>query len=164
MKDIIIRFVKLEPMRVAYYRAISISPEEDAIKILRAWGEPKGFYSNPTRHYHFGYNNPPPSNPSDPQGEYGYEYLISVGPDVKPDGEIKIKEIPGGLYAVVRCQGVEKIYPTWMYLYNEWLGASEFEFNEDNVPGLEELITPLESRQDKWIFDLYLPIKEKKLA
>ncbi len=161
MNEIIIRIVKLAPMRVAYYRAISKTPEEDAIKTIRDWGEPKGFYSNPAKHYHFGYNNPPP-NPDDPQGEYGYECLISVDTNVEPEGVIKIKEIPGGLYAVARCQGVENIFPTWMYLFNEWIGTSQFERDEDNEPGLEELITPLEPMPNKWIFDLYFPIREKK--
>jgi len=161
MKEIIIRIVKLESMRVAYHRAFSKTPEEDAIKILRDWAEPKGFFLKPAKHYHFGYNNPSP-NPDDPQGKYGYEYLISIGPDVEPEGEIKIKEITGGLYAVARCQGVENIYPTWMYLYDEWLRTSQFEFDEDNKPGLEEFITPLEPLQNKWLFDLYLPIREKK--
>ena len=164
MNDIIIRIVKLESMRVAYYRAIGINPEESALKTLRAWGDPKGFYSNPAKHYHFGYNNPPPSNPGDSKGEYGYECLISVGPNVESEGEIKIKEIPGGLYAVARCQGAEMIYQTWMYLFNEWLMTSQFEFDEDNIPGLEEFITPLEPMQNKWILDLYLPIREKKSA
>ena len=163
MTDIVVRIVKLKPMRVAYYRAISMTPEEDAIKTLRDWGEPKGFYSNPAKHYHFGYNNPPP-NPADPHGKYGYEYLISVGSDVKPEGEIKIKEIPGGLYAVARCQGVENIHPTWMNFYNEWLKTSQFEFDENNPPSLEEFITPLEPLQNQWIFDLYLPIRGKKLV
>ena len=161
MKDIIIRIVKLEPMRVAYYRAISMTPEKDAMNTLRTWGDSKGFYSNPAKHYHFGFNNPPPSNPGDPQGEYGYECLISVGADVESEGEIKIKEITGGLYAVARCQGVENIYPTWMYLFNDWLQSSEFEFDEDNAPSLEQLINPLEQMQNKWIFDLYLPIRDK---
>jgi AraC family transcriptional regulator len=161
MNEFIIRIVKLEPMRVAYYRAISKTPEEDAIKTIRAWGEPKGFFSNPAKHYHFGYNNPHP-NPADPKGEYGYECLISISSDVKPEGDIKIKEIPGGLYAVARCKGAENITPTWFYLFNEWLKNSYFELDEDNVPGLEELITPLEPLYNKWIFDLYLPIREKK--
>jgi len=63
---------------------------------------------------------------------------------------------------VARCQGVENIYSTWMYLYDEWLRISQFEFDEDNTPGLEEFITPLEPLQNKWLFDLYLPIREKK--
>jgi AraC family transcriptional regulator len=160
MKDIIIRIVKLKPMRVAFYRAISKTPEEDAIKTIRAWGEPKGLYANPAKHYHFGYNNPPP-NPDNPEGEYGYEYLISVGSDIKPEGEINIKVMPGGLYAVARCQGVENIYPTWMNFYNVWLKSSQYEFDEENAPGLEEIINPLEPLQNEWIFDLYLPIREK---
>lgn len=162
MKNLIVRIVKLEPMRVAYYRAISLTPEEDAIRILRAWGEPKGLYANPAKYYHFGYNNPPPSNPGNPQGEYGYECLITVGPEVEPEGKVKIKEIPGGLYAVARCQGPQNIFSIWMILFSKWLRTSKYERDEDNEPGLEELITPLEPLQEKWIFDLYLPIKEKK--
>ncbi|MFX0065146.1 MAG: GyrI-like domain-containing protein [Candidatus Hermodarchaeota archaeon] len=161
MKDIIVRIVKLEPMRVAYYCAFSKTPEDDASKVMRTWGQPKGFFDNPAKHFHFGYNNPPPSAAGE---AYGYECLITVGSDVKSEGEVKIKEIPGGLYAVVRCPGPpEKSIPaTWHYLFNEWLKTNgKFELDEDNEPGLEEIITPLEPSQEKWIFDLYLPIKKR---
>ncbi|MHA1913885.1 MAG: hypothetical protein ACW986_05120 [Promethearchaeota archaeon] len=59
MINSIVRIVKLKALRVAYYRAISKTPEEDAMKVLHAWGEPKGLYTNPGNHLHFGYNNPP---------------------------------------------------------------------------------------------------------
>jgi AraC family transcriptional regulator len=162
MNEVMIRIVKLEPLRVAYYRAISKSPEEDAMKVLRAWGEPKGMYVNPNEHYHFGYNNPPPSNLVNSKGEYGCECLITVSSEVEPEGKVKIKKIPGGLYAVARCQGPQNITQTWIYLHNNWLKKSKYDLDDGNLPGLEELITPLEPSIQKWIFDLYIPIKERE--
>ncbi|MFX0090593.1 MAG: GyrI-like domain-containing protein [Candidatus Hodarchaeota archaeon] len=162
MKDMIIRIVTLKPMRVAYYCAFSKTPEDDASKVMRAFGQPKGLYDNAAKHFHFGYNNPPPSMSNTP---YGYECLITIGSEVKPEGEVKIKDIPGGLYAVVRCQGPPEVnIPlTWDYLFNEWLNTNgKYELDEDNEPGLEEIINPLELSPEKWIFDLYLPIKPRE--
>jgi len=159
MKDLIVRIVKLPPMRVAYTHAVSKTPEDDASKVLHAWAKSKGFLGNHTKHHFFGYNNPPPSAPDTP---YGYECLITVTPDVEAEGEVKIKEIPGGLYAVVRFGGVENMYEMWKYLMKWAAENSEYEFDEENEPGLEELINPLETSVDKYLFDLYLPVKKRK--
>jgi len=155
---LIVKIVKLEAMRVAYTHAISKTPETDAWEALVAWAKPKGFFDNPGKHTTFGYNNPPPRNFESPRGEeYGYELLINVEPNVNPEGDIKLKDIPGGLYAVTRTKGVWNIFQAWLYL-NEWLSSTKYELDEENEPGLEECITPF-VHEDEMIFDLYLPIK-----
>lgn len=154
----IVKIVKLEPMRVAYTHVISNTPEEEAWAALVAWANPKGLFDHPGKHTTFGYNNPPPSNPESPrEEEYGYELLINVDPNVEPTEKVKIKEIPGGLYAVTRVKGVWNIFQGWTNL-NNWLASVEYELDEDNEPGLEECITPF-VHEDEMIFDLYLPIK-----
>lgn len=163
MHDLLVRLVKLPPLRVAYVRAVSKTPEDDAMKKIKVWAEPKGFLENPAKHMLFGYNNPSPSPGKD---EYGYEFIVTVGPEVEPEGDIQIKAIPGGLYAVTRCKGVKSIYETWMALF-KWLENSEYELDKERwasptMPGLEEHINPHETRHSEYLLDLYLPIKKKK--
>lgn len=156
MRDMLVRFVKLPPLRVAYVCTISKTPEDDSMRKIRAWAEPKGFFDDPAKHMMFGYNNPHPSPGKD---EYGYEFIVTVGPEVEPEGDIRIKEIPGGLYAVARCKGVESITETWLALW-KWLGNAEYELDEENEPGLEEHLNPQETRHSEYLLDLYLPIKK----
>jgi len=157
-EKLIVKIVKLEPMRVAYTHVISKTPETDAWDALVAWAKPRGFFDNPGKNTIFGYNNPPPSDHESPRDEeYGYEVLINVEPDVEPEGEVQIKVIPGGLYAVTRVKGVWNIFQGWVYL-DEWLSSTEYKLDEENEPGLEECITPF-VHEDEKIFDLYLPIK-----
>ena len=121
MSNPLIRLVELGPLRVAYTHVFSQTPEQDAWNKLKAWAVSKGFLDNHAEHFNFGYNNPPPPDPSAPSGAYGYEVLITVGSEVEPEGEVKIKQIPSGLYAVARCKGTDNIYPAWSYLFHEWL-------------------------------------------
>ena len=160
MSNLLIRLVELGPLRVAYTHVFSKTPEQDAWNKLKAWAVSKGFLDNPAEHFNFGYNNPPPPDPSAPSGAYGYEVLITVGSEVEAEGEVKIKQIPGGLYAVARCKGTDNIYRTWSYLFHEWLKTNgRYELDEENEPGLEEHLNPSEERPERWIFDLYLPAR-----
>jgi DNA gyrase inhibitor GyrI len=73
------------------------------------------------------------------------------------EGPIKIKEFPGGRYAVTRCAGVQNIYATWQQLV-AWREASRYRMGQHQW--LEELIT---SPSDDWEhaqLDLYMPIAE----
>ena len=115
---------------------------------------------NPAEHFNFGYNNRPPPDPSAPSGAYGYEVMITVESEVEPEGEVKIKQIPGGLYAVARCKGTDNIYPTWSYMFHEWLRTNgRYELDEENEAGLEEHLDPSEEKPERWVFDLYLPVR-----
>lgn len=100
MNELNVRIVKLEPVRVTSFHAYGEEPEEAAWKKLAAWAGPKGYLEEPEKHRIFGFNNPSPS-PGSPN--HGYEFLITVDPHVEPEGEMQIKEFPGGLYAVARC-------------------------------------------------------------
>jgi AraC family transcriptional regulator len=160
MNELEVRIVKLEPMRVASAHAYSEGPEQDALEKLVAWAKPKGLLENPEKHRVFGFNNPDPS-PGSPN--YGYEFWITidstVGSDAEPEGEIKMKEFPGGLYAVARCEVKEPwkdIQATWKRLV-AWRENSQYQ--GANHQWLEEHLGPLESSEE-FVLDLYLPIAE----
>ena len=154
MSELEVRIVELEPMRVASVHAYSASPEHDAWNKLIAWAKPQGLLDDPETHRIFGFDNPSPS-PGSPN--YGYEFWIAVGPEVEPEGEVKIKDFSGGLYAVARCKGVENIGPTWKRLV---VWGEESKYRHARHQWLEEHIGSADAPQDEegLVLDLYMPI------
>ncbi len=159
MSGLDVRIVKLEAMCVASVRAVSESPEVDAWSKLRDWAEPKGFLQDDENHPIFGFNNP---NPQPDSTEYGYELWIKVGSDVESEGEVEVKDYPGGLFAVARCKLIgdpsgRNVLETWKDLL-EWVKKSKYKWRR--VHELEKVHDPMASEKDI-ILDLYLPIEEE---
>ncbi len=163
MKELEVRIVRLEPMRVASVRAISESPEHDAWEEMRAWAEPRGLLENIEKHPVFGFNNP---DPSPDQKEYGYEFWIQVEPEMEPEGNVQVKEFAGGLYAVTECNLKEELESEFFekegYLESwkkiaDWVKSSAYEFGKHQW--LEKSHDPGAS-EEELVLDLYCPIEE----
>jgi DNA gyrase inhibitor GyrI len=152
MSELQVRIVRLEPMRMASAHGFGASPEEQAFEKIGAYAKGQGLDLGAVRS--FGFNNPDPS-PSSPN--YGYDVWITVGPDVEGEGEVEIKEFPGGLYAVARCKGVTNIGEVWRRLVT-WCEDSHY--RKAHHQWLEELLTPADVPHDEYVFDLYLPVAE----
>ncbi len=163
VKELNVRIVKLEPMRVASVRAISKTPERDAWAQMRAWAEPKGLLENIEQHPVFGFNSP---DPSPGNKEYGYEFWIRVGPKEMPEGNIKIKEFKGGLYAVTTCKLKEELeseffrkegyLESWKKI-SDWVKSSKYNFGQHQC--LEKAHDPGAS-DEELILDLYCSITQ----
>ncbi len=159
MTELEVRIVKLEPMRVASFHAYGADPEHDAAKNLVDWAKPLGMLDDPEKYRIFGFDNPTPS-PGSPN--YGYEFWITIEADMEPESEVDIKEIPGGLYAVTRCEikgdAYEVIPETWKRLV-KWREDSEYGCG--NTYWLEEHIAPSPFEvSNEFTLDLYFPITE----
>ncbi|MFX0162429.1 MAG: GyrI-like domain-containing protein [Candidatus Hodarchaeota archaeon] len=163
MKEFEVHIVKLEPIRVASVRAISKTPENDSWEKMRAWAEPKGLLDDLEKHPVFGFNNPDPSPDCE---EYGYEFWISVDPDIEPEGEIEIKDFEGGLYAVTTCNLYQEINSEFFLKYGyleswkklvDWVKSSKYKMGKHQC--LEKAHDPRASEEDL-ILDLYVPIEE----
>lgn len=150
MPEIEVRVERLEPMCVASVRVISDNPEEEAWEIMKEWAEFKGYLEDSEAHPLFGFNNP---NPKPGKKEYGYEYWIRVPFNTQAIGDIKIKEFPGGLYAVTTHDGLPNP-GIWMNLWN-WVKSSPYDWRKTNE--LEKANNPL-APPEAQTFDLYLPI------
>jgi DNA gyrase inhibitor GyrI len=96
-----IHIIRLAAMRVASSYGFGENPEEIAWHKMSAWAKPKALLNDLDGHPLFGLNNPYPT-PATPR--YGYEFWLQVGPEVEPDGDIRIGEFFGGEYAVMRCE------------------------------------------------------------
>ncbi len=158
MSDLEVRIVKLEPLRVASFHGFGASPEAEGGSKLLAWAKPKGLLDDPAQHRVFGFNNPDPA-PGSPN--YGYEFWVTVGPDVQPEGEMKIKEFAGGLYAVARCEVKDDpgsvIPATWQRLV-AWCEDSKYRMAHHQW--LEEHLDVAHAWPGAFTLDLYLPIVE----
>lgn len=161
MSELKVRIVKLEPMRVASVYGFGESPEREAWEKLIAWAKPKSLLDDLEQHRIFGFNNP---NPSPGSPNYGYELWIMAGPDVEPEGKVRIQEFLGGLYAVTRCEvrgdPYNTIPETWKRLV-AWLADSKYKHASHQC--LEEHIWPPGSApvdMDELLLDLYAPIAE----
>jgi len=162
LKEMEVRVERLKAMRATYTHALSDTPEEDAGKKIMGWAKPKGLLEKGSRARLFGRNTYPTDNPE----PHGYEFFLTVGPDIEPEGEIEIKEIPGGLYAVLRFKDLNHIGEAWSYLW-KWIEESEYEHigwqkgEHGWVNGFEEHLNWYEQKpQNEWIFDLWVQLKE----
>jgi AraC family transcriptional regulator len=153
-----IRIVNLPPMRMASFYAFGESPETKAYDKMIKWAEAHSCWLVPPAVRVFGFNNPDPSEGSP---NYGYEFWLTIGPEVQQDEDIKIKQFSGGLYAVMNCDVSgdpgEFIPTAWSKLVN-WCESSHYHFG--NHQWLEEHLTRNKTNQTAFVLDLYLPISE----
>lgn len=145
-----VRIVALEPMRVAMAYGFGKEPEGVAWENMRGWAAEQGI--NLEDHRFFGFNQPDPT-PGSPN--YGYELWMTVGPEVEGSGEVRIKDAPGGLFAVTRCEGLHVIGEVWQAL-TRWREASSYA--SAGHQWLEECLTLDATALEDYVFDLYLPV------
>jgi AraC family transcriptional regulator len=145
-------------MRVVSFYAFSSSPETEAWEKAIAWAKAHSCWHEPPATRIFGFNNPDPSAGSP---NYGYEFWLSIGPEIQADNETTIKEFSGGMYAVTRCDVPgnpwDIIPASWGKLV-KWLESSHYKHG--NHQWLEEHLTRFESNDQGFVLDLYLPITE----
>ena len=128
-----------------------------AFEKMKAWAKAQNLLGKSYRL--FGYNNPDPS-PGSPN--YDYDVWMTVDESVQADGEAKIIEFPGGLYAITRIEVTEpgeEIPRAWQELVR-WMEASKYHHGRHQW--LEEHIDPLNENVNSLPFtlDLHLPITE----
>jgi DNA gyrase inhibitor GyrI len=159
-----VQIVKLEPMRVASIWSFGSSPEGEAWEKLEAWAGPRGLFDDPEKHPIFGFGEPSPSAGSP---NYGYELWIAVGPDTEPEGDVRILDFGGGLYAVTRCEvpngQYEVIGATWKKLV-AWREDSKYrhaahQWLEKSVL-IQQWDVPIDLPGIEFVLDLHLPIAE----
>lgn len=153
-----IRIVTLPPMRVASFYAFSSSPEVDAWNKLVPWAKAHAYWQVPPARRIFGFNNPDPSAGSP---NYGYEFWLTVDPDIDCDEQVRIKDFSGGMYAVLNCavtfDNLDIIGTSWSRLII-WFESSHYKHGTHQW--LEEHLSRSDLQAQGFDLDLYLPINE----
>jgi effector-binding domain-containing protein len=155
MEKLDVRIVTLPPMRVISAYGYGPNPEDVAGKKMGDFLKSKGMLQDfGTKYQSYGFNNPDPSSASP---NYGYEIWATLPADVEPEGDLRVVTFPGGKYAVTRFENLENIGRVWKELVN-WREDSTYK--SACHQWLEHLLNPREQDTNKFIFDLYLPIKD----
>ena len=113
----------LPPLRVASFRAISRSPEDDALRVLTRWAVGVGFTELPRS---FGFDVEV-SRRQVEAGLRGYEVWLVVPEGVQPKEPITIRDFAGGRYATLTCPGPFDdplaVSPAGWHALHEWVTA-----------------------------------------
>lgn len=150
-KELEVKIVELEPMRVASFRAISETPEHDAAQLLANWVHGKGYLDDLEKNPVFGFNNP---DPTEGKKEYGYEFWIRMSDDFEEE-EVTVKDVEGGRYAVTTSESLSVIGEKWKQLV-EWVKRSEHSLRD--AQWLEKT-HDFGVSDEELVLDLYLAIK-----
>lgn len=149
----------LGPMRVAFYRHISTTPELDTFAVIREWVAKAGLDSDRAKTRYFGFNNPnPPVSFTPGISEYGYEVWVTISDDFSvTDERIGTKIIPGGRYAVmtINAKDGDSISDSWQR-FNAWLKASPYILGSHQW--LEEHLDFGDDHGHDMKLDLYMPL------
>jgi AraC family transcriptional regulator len=88
-----------------------------------------------------------------------YDACITVTKNVEPDGEVGVKTIEGGKYAIFRLKGpYEKLSDAYRYIYMEWLPRSNVKTR--NIPCFEKYLNnPGNAKPAKLLTEIYVPIE-----
>lgn len=155
MNQIDVRIESLPPMRMISAYGFGPEPEGIAAEKMECFLKRKGMLEDyGSKIHHYGFNNPSPSSGSP---NYGYEVWVDVPSEVEPEDDLGEVMFNGGLYAVTRFEKLENIGQVWEALVR-WREDSHY-LNADHQ-WLEHLLNPLERDPSKFVFELYLPIKE----
>ena len=156
MSTLNVRIVRLPALRVACVNGYGEGPEGIAFAKMRAYIQEKGFATDGQQHRFFGFNNP---NPSAGSPLYGYDVWVTVDDSVQSEGEVKVLNFPGGLYAVRSIRPItgEEIFPAWQELV-AWREASPY--RPASHQWLEEHIGDINLEFPDLTLDLYMPIAE----
>jgi AraC family transcriptional regulator len=152
-----IKIVTLPPMRVLCFNGFGEGPEVQAIGKLNAWMSEKGLMNDGKTRRFFGYNNPDPA-PGSPN--YGYDVWVTVDNDTQAEGDARIIDFPGGLYAVLQCPVTtpwDDIPSAWKRLV-KWAESSKYQHAPHQW--LEEHLSWPDNTGNNFTLDLYFPIKE----
>lgn len=154
MSEIEVKIVNLEAKRMLSAYGFGAEPEGMAWEKLMAFGLEKGLIVEGKAPATYGFNNP---NPSEGSPNYGYEIWLPVDVGIEPEGDLRINDFKGGLYAVTTFKGLENIGEIWGKLV-KWREGSKYKHATHQW--LEHLKTWPDLPPEEFVFDLYLPIRE----
>jgi len=87
-----------------------------------------------------------------------YDCCVTVSKDIKPEGEIGVKNIEGGRYAVFKFKGSpDNVGPVYNAIFNAWLPESYYELRD--APCFEKFVKFSKTNPDKNKTEVYIPIK-----
>lgn len=157
------RIERLTAVHAVYIHSYGDNSGETAAKQIVEWASTNGLIGKVTTRL-FGRN----TYPIDKIHPTGYECYLTVD-DVKEKRNyagVELRELPAGLYAVLRFRDPRNIDFAWKKLW-DWIEENGYEYagwkkgEYGWVNGLEEYVNWQEQKfPTEWLFDLWVAIKE----
>ncbi|MBM3549383.1 MAG: hypothetical protein FJX54_20795 [Alphaproteobacteria bacterium] len=144
-----------EPTRIAVLRHVGPYMEiGTAFDRLFAWATPKGLLNQSCRMFGIFYDDQAAVAPE----KLRSDACLTVGPDVRVEGDFRLAEIAGGRHAVLRHQGPYAELPdAYGWLFGTWLPKSGEE--PADRPCFEQYLNnPRDLPPKEWLTDIHLPL------
>ncbi len=126
---------EVEPVTVAYYRAVGDKPWEEAWKVMLEWARAKGFFSRQASRRFMNYSSIPTAYPGEPG--FWFEVCMEVDGNIGIEDErVKLKKFKGGLYACVDTdkKGADAVWPMlekWMFGNSKYTYSSQHQWFQE---------------------------------
>ncbi len=151
-----VRFENREPLRVAYVRHIGPYMEcGKAWQTLFAQAGQQGLIGADALRIGIGHDNPDVT----PAEKLRYDACLTVGDQAQPSGELQVKEIPGGEYAIVTHRGSYAGLPgVYRGIFHDWLPGSGRALR--HAPCFEVYVNnPNSTADENLITEIYVPLE-----
>ncbi len=147
----------LPTRRIAFVRHVGpYSAVGTAFDTLLSWAAPRGLLGGRDIEILGVCYDHPELTPLD---RIRYDAALVVDEDVGAEGEIDVRELPGGDHAVVCHEGpYQELNKTYGYIYGRWLPTSG-RLPADSPPFEVYLNDPDSSEPEELLTDLYIPLE-----
>jgi AraC family transcriptional regulator len=152
-----VKIVDCKPIQVAFVRHVGpYANVHKAWSTVCSWAGKRGLLGPETQALGVSYDDPTITPPE----KLRYEACITLAQAVEAEGEIGVRTIPGGLYAVCRHKGsYAKLSQTFAMFYGQWLPSSGYTCR--NLPPYELYVNdPEKTPEAELLTDIYVPVEK----
>ncbi|MDP4185667.1 MAG: GyrI-like domain-containing protein [Bacteroidota bacterium] len=149
---------ELKDVQVIYTTAIGVYGDENT---SRAWeqictyAKEKRLFGFGTEFIGIGHDNPSITEPE----KCRYDACITVKKVIEPEGNIGVKMIQGGKYAIFKLKGPYTLLAdAYDYIFGKWVSENGIELGE-RPPFEKYLNSPDDTKPEKLETEIYVPIK-----
>jgi len=149
---------ELEPVKVIYVNSIGAYEDkgtEDAWNKVCKFAEQNRFFDRHTAFIGISHDDPKVTEAD----KLRYDACVVVDKDVQPEGEVGVKIIKGGKYAIFMHNGpYENFKHSYDQIFGRWLPASSEELRD--APCLEKYLnSPNDTKPEKLKTEILVPLK-----
>ena len=161
--DMKVEVVGLPPQRIAFVRHVGPYDEVgSAFDKLMMWAGPRGLFVPGAMVLGISYDDPSITS----AGKLRYDAAITLDSDddAEPEGEVGVRELAGGDYAVVCHQGpYSGLTATYDFMYGRWLPASGYDLTD--APPFEHYLNhPDSTDPEDLVTDVHIPLVTRGLS
>jgi AraC family transcriptional regulator len=152
------KILELENQKCLYYTMHGAYQDLDYPSAWqKLWGQIKEqqLFTKGIRHIGLPHDDPKVTD----SNKTRYDACLTIHKDAKPNGDVGVKELKGGKFAVFLYQGSYKHFAeVYDYMFNEWLINSDYELRD--APCREKYISDARRvAEEKLKTEFYIPVR-----